>query len=92
MCAYVTIYQTLHFTYVPFIICQSYLHKSEPLIQVTYLLSGSQGQRDPVRQHCLSPAHRQAAPKFGLALTADGLSVNRAGDRAHLNKRQKKEN
>lgn len=60
-------------------------------VQVTYLLSGSQGQRDPVRQHRLSPGHRQTAPEFGLALTADGLLENSAGDRAHLSKSQKRE-
>ena len=75
-----------------FITCQAYLHKSEPLIQVTYLILGSQGERDPVRQCCLSPGHWQVAPKFGQALTADGLSMKSAGDRAHLSKRQTKQN
>ena len=89
---YVKTYQTVHFTYVHFIVCQSHFHKSEPLVQVTYLLLGSQGQRDPVRQSRLSPRHWQVAPKSGVALTADGLSVNSARDRAHLSKSKKKTN
>lgn len=63
----------------------------ETLVQVTYLLSGSQGQRDPVRQRRLKPGHRQVAPAFGLALTADGLLMNSTGDRTHLSESQKRE-
>lgn len=53
---------------------------------LTYLLSWSQGQRHPVGQQCISPGHRQVAPKLGIALAAHALLENSAEARVHLSK------
>lgn len=54
--------------------------------QVTHLLSWSQGQRHPVGQQCISPGHRQVAPKLGIALATRVLLGHSAEAGVHLSK------